>query len=117
MTHSHYLMLMALMVSLAARPANADEDRLIDFRGKPLPLDSKLFGPDAEASIKEAADGVRFTLPKYRKDRAMVGLSVPVLLPGHAVASSPVADAPGSSKAATIAQTVTVSVPLMKVRK
>src|SRR4051794_39190775 len=82
MTASRCLIVLAALTALVGRPASADEVRLIDLRGKPLPLDVKPFGPDFETSIKETTEGVQFTLPKDRDNQKPVGLSFSVQLPG-----------------------------------
>jgi hypothetical protein len=73
--------LLALVCGAWASQGRAQETH-IDFRGWPLPLDTKFFGPQAQEYCRVQADGLRLTLPADRPDGQAVGVSFPVRLAG-----------------------------------
>lgn len=55
---------------------------LHDFRGKPTPGAIRLFGPQAGRFIKSEPSGLRITLPKDRKEREPLGVTLTTALVG-----------------------------------
>jgi len=53
-----------------------------DFRGKPTPTSVRLFGPQAGRLIKSEPDGLRITLPKDRKERDSLGVTLSTVVAG-----------------------------------
>ena len=66
-----------------AQPEAALRDQVVyDFKGRLLPAEMTLFGPQADESIKPEAEGLRIGLSKGRDSVESVGLSMPLTVGG-----------------------------------